>query len=64
VADLHDCDPIAQANQAIRDHIRACGGRLQTGEHRDRYEQLVAAYFEAVTVRDELRSDGPGALAA
>lgn len=59
MADVHDCDPIAQANQQIRDFIRACGGRIQTMEQRARYEHLVRVYMVAVRARDEARDSEP-----
>lgn len=55
MADLHEHDPIAAANHAIRDYIRACGGRI-TDEHRQGYEDLVGVYFTAVRARDEARA--------
>lgn len=64
MADLHECDPIAAANQQIRDYIRAIGGRIETAAHRDGYERLVQAYFDAVRARDAERSASPQTLAA
>lgn len=54
-----ETDPIAEANQDIRDFIRACGGRIQTAEQRARYERLVRAYMTAVRARDEARDSEP-----
>jgi hypothetical protein len=59
VADVRETDPISQANQDIRDFIRACGGRIRTPEQRARYEHLVRAYMTAVRLRDEARDTEP-----
>jgi hypothetical protein len=52
VADLHDVDPVTAANRAIRDHIRACGGRIETAGQQAEYERLLGLYFRALG-RDE-----------
>jgi hypothetical protein len=52
VADLHDVDPVTAANRAIRDHIRACGGRIETAGQQAEYERLLGLYFRAIG-RDE-----------
>lgn len=58
MADPHQNDPIAQANQDIRDFIQSIGGRIRP-EHRPEYERRVRVYFAAIAARDEARDAEP-----
>ncbi|RAG80972.1 hypothetical protein DN069_35240 [Streptacidiphilus pinicola] len=59
MAYLHQNDPIAQANSAIRRFIESLPGGRITPAVRPEYEQLVRDYFAAVKHRDEQRADEP-----
>jgi hypothetical protein len=52
VADLHEPDPITEANQAIEAFIRARGGLIPE-EERTEYQRLVRVYLAAVSGDDE-----------
>jgi hypothetical protein len=52
VADLHEPDPITQANRAIEAFIRRCGGRIPDTAQPE-YQRLVRAYLDAVAGDEE-----------
>lgn len=64
MADLHQHDPVADANKAIRQFIRDIGGRIHTSEQRAQYEALVDTYFAAIRERDQADEPEPARLAA